>query len=278
MNQAADEAGRFYAKAANKREQAERCCSEPTTALAAGYQAEALDSAPDEAVNTSFGCGNPLAFSEVKEGQTVLDLGCGAGLDLILAAERVGSAGHVIGVDGSHEMLRLAEKHIALAETADVIDLRHGLLEALPVEDHSVDWVISNCVVNLSGDKPKVFSEIQRVLKPGGHVVIADLVAEELPEWVHAHSDLYSACVSGAVSEGDYLELASRAGLVNGSVMGRLEYDEPMIRALINDALPVALHEIAARLDMTEDQLLTMAAADLAGKLRSVRFHFAKPV
>ena len=275
-NRATEDAGKFYADAAKARAGRASCCAGPTsagaaTALASGYRQEALSQAPEEAVSASFGCGDPIAFADIEPGQTVLDLGCGAGLDLILAAEKVGAEGKVIGVDASDEMLPLARANVERAGMLERVDLRLGAIEDLPVEDHSVDRVISNCVVNLSTDKPSVFREIRRVLRPGGSAVIADLVADNLPEWVTAHRDLYSACVAGAVSEKNYLELAREAGFNDVCVIARLNYDAAMIRGLIAEALPVAVDEIARQLSMNQEELLDMAAADLAGCVSSIK-------
>ena len=165
--------GQFYAKAEND--------AGAATALKTGYQQATLSEAPGEAVSASFGCGDPIAFADIQPGHTVLDLGCGAGLDLILAAQRVGPAGNVIGVDASEDMLRLAQANLERAGVLERVELRPGVIEALPVEDRAVDRVISNCVVNLSPEKPRVFREIHRVLKPGGSAVIADLVADDMP-------------------------------------------------------------------------------------------------
>ena len=274
---ATTESGLFYAKAAKERTQRSSTCCSASPAMAAGYEQESLDQVPREAVESSFGCGDPVAFASVQPGQTVLDLGCGAGLDLILAAEKVGSTGMVIGVDASEEMLALAESNAERAGISDCVDLRPGQIEELPVDDRSVDWVISNCVVNLSTDKSKVFQEIRRVLKPGASAMISDLVAEDLPEWVNAHSDLYSACVSGAVSERRYLELAGEAGFTDSSVMARMHYDASLVRGLLSEALPVDIDAVAQRLGMNREDLLAMAASDLAGRITSVRFCFTAP-
>jgi SAM-dependent methyltransferase len=272
---AATDAGRFYAKAAKERAGRTSCCGSVAPTLAAGYEQEGLDQAPQEAVEASFGCGDPVAFADVQPGQTVLDLGCGAGLDLIIAAGKVGTTGKIIGVDASEDMLPLAQANIERAGVGAQVELRQGMIEELPVESHSVDWVISNCVVNLSTDKPQVFREIRRVLKPGGSAVIADLVAENLPDWVSAHTDLYSACVSGAVSEQRYLELAREAGFEEAKVTARMDYDESMVRGVISDALPIDIDEIAGRLAMSREDFLDMACRDLAGSLSSVRFSFS---
>lgn len=155
----------------------------------ADYSEEDVSHLPKDIAEHSFGCGNPLAFSKVEPGQVVLDLGCGAGLDLLLAAERVGKIGRVIGVDLNEDMLALARKRIGEYQN---IELRKGRIEALPIDSNSVDWVISNCVINLSQDKQKAFNEIARVLKPNGKMIVSDIVAENLPWWVR-HSGVLNA-------------------------------------------------------------------------------------
>lgn len=275
----AREAADFYARAAQARTGGSCCptAAAPTTALAASYDPDALASLPGEAVAASFGCGDPLAFANVAEGDTVLDLGCGAGIDLLLAAEKVGATGRVIGVDVSEDMLARAKANIDRAGVADCVSVRQGVIENLPVDDASADWIISNCVVNLSPDKPKVFSEIVRTLKPGGRILIADLVADDLPDWVHAHADLYSACVSGAISERRYIDIAEAAGLVNVDIIARMTYDESLVEGLLTSSLPLALDEIAAALKMERSALVAMAARDLAGRITSIKLRAEKP-
>lgn len=274
-----EEAGAFYAEAAKRRRPSPGCCGPtPDVALAAGYDARTLSSAPEEAVTASFGCGDPVSFSRIQPGQSVLDLGCGAGLDLIFAAEKTGPDGHVIGIDASSDMLALATANVERAGFSDRVELRQGVIEDLPVEDKSIDWVVSNCVVNLSPDKPEVFREIHRVLKPGGSAIIADLVADDLPDWVTTHSDLYSACISGAVSEQTYLKLAGETGLTAHGVLARMKYDEAMVRHLVADALPVSLEEIAAQLSMPSEALLDMAGKDLADRITSIKVQFDRSV
>jgi len=151
----------------------ETCCS--TKEKDIGYSEDELNNLLADSTITSFGCGNPLAYSEVREGDIVLDLGPGAGLDLLIAARKVGPSGQVIGVDMTEEMISKAEKNIKAAGVKNVV-VRKGLIEDLPVKSSSVDWVISNCVINLSPEKEKVFSEINRVLKPGGRMVVSDMV------------------------------------------------------------------------------------------------------
>lgn len=263
-------AAAFYGNAAKARASAS-CCAVAAPALAPDYARDDLAAAPAEAVAASFGCGDPLAFADVKRGQTVLDLGCGAGLDLIIAAGRVGPEGRVIGVDASADMLRLAAKNIGKAGIAERVTLREGAIEALPVENASVDWIISNCVVNLSPDKAKVFREIRRALKPGGKALISDLVADDLPGWTFAHRDLYSACIAGALSEHEYVALAADAGLANAKIIDRITYDAGMVRAMLADALPVAVDVIAERLNLSREAFIDMAGNELSGRIASIK-------
>lgn len=201
------------------------------------YRAEDLANIPQDLMESSFGCGNPLAFSAIEKGATVLDLGCGAGMDLLLAAERVGPHGRVIGVDMTDEMIARARENVARAGHAN-IEVRKGLIEALPLASSSVDWVISNCVINLSPEKDRAFAEIARVLKPGGTMVISDTVATNLPKWVKRSSFLYCNCVSGAISEEAYLEGLRKAGLVDTEVKERLFYSPSQLVAAVEAMLP----------------------------------------
>ena len=242
------------------------CCSEPrqkgTAVQSAGYQASQLEALPADAVENSFGCGNPTAFSELRPGETVLDLGCGAGIDLLLAAEKVGAEGRVIGVDMTEEMLARARRNIAAAGY-DNVEVRQGYIEDLPVETGTVDLVISNCVVNLSPDKPRVFAEIARVMAPGGRLRISDLVAEALPDWVREDADLYSSCIAGAVSEQEYLEGLRAAGLEEVGIDERLVYDVVQLRELLGS-------ELVDGANGRKDDLLQKAARELDGKVASV--------
>jgi len=202
----------------------------------AGYTNAELAALPPEAVMNSFGCGNPLAFSGVRPGQTVLDLGAGAGIDLLLAARKVGSEGKAIGVDMTDEMISKARHNIAASGMKNV-EIRKGLIEELPVENNSVDWVISNCVINLSPEKDRVFKEIARVLKPGGAMLVSDVVATDLPEIFKADQGMYSACLAGAISEAEYLAGLARAGLTGAVVQERLVYDASQLQAFIGSEL-----------------------------------------
>ena len=170
----------------------------------AGYSDEQLADIPSDAVVNSFGCGNPVALAGLREGDTVLDLGSGAGIDLLLAARLVGPQGRVIGVDMTDEMIAKAREN-AEAAGLDNIEVRKGIIEELPVDDSSVDWVISNCVINLSPEKSRVFAEIARVLRPRGRMLVSDMMARDLPEELLALPDAYSSCVAGAIDEDEYL-------------------------------------------------------------------------
>lgn len=179
-----------------------------------GYSAEEAASVP-EGANLGLGCGNPSAIAAMQPGETVLDLGSGAGFDAFLAADKVGNSGLVIGVDMTPEMVRKARENAAKSNTSNV-SFRLGEIEHLPVADESVDVVISNCVINLSPDKPAVFKEALRVLKPGGRVAISDVVATaELPEEMLGDLELYSCCVSGASTVDALKAMLEGAGFVD---------------------------------------------------------------
>ncbi len=194
------------------------CCgAAPDAALGLGYEASDVESAPDGA-NLGLGCGNPQAIAALRPGEDVLDLGSGGGFDCFLAARQVGPSGHVVGVDMTPEMITRA-RAAALKVDARNVEFRLGEIEHLPVADASVDVVISNCVVNLSPDKPAVFREVFRVLRPGGRIALSDVVATaplppELADAVAAHT----SCVGGAAEIDDLLGWLREAGFVDISV------------------------------------------------------------
>jgi arsenite methyltransferase len=172
------------------------------------------DALPQDIVNTSLGCGTPLEIARVQPGETVLDLGSGGGLDCLYAAQRVGASGRVIGVVMTPDMLTLARAN-AHKVGATNVEFRQGELENLPVDDNSVDVIISNCVVNLAPDKERVFREAFRVLKPGGRVAISDMVTRvPMPEIMRSNMVSWAACVSGAIKEKEYAEKIRVAGFV----------------------------------------------------------------
>ncbi len=200
----------------------------------AGYTDDHVSQLPDAAVENSFGCGNPLAFSEVEAGQTVLDLGSGAGIDLLIAASKVGKTGRVIGVDMTDAMLDKARANIEEAGLSDIVEVRQGIIEKLPVEDNSVDWIISNCVVNLSPEKDRVFAEIARVLKPGGRMLISDIVADHIPESIRDIPRVHDTCLAGAISEKAFVEGLESAGLEAVEVRSRIRYDANQVGSILN--------------------------------------------
>jgi len=189
-----------------------------------GYTAEQKAAVP-EGSNLGLGCGSPLSYAHARAGETVLDLGSGAGIDCFLAAREVGPSGHVIGVDMTPAMIERARANAAKGDYPNV-EFRLGEIEHLPIADASVDLIISNCVVNLSPDKPQVFREALRVLKPGGRMLVSDLVlTRPLSPALQQDVDLYVGCVAGASLREDYLDAMRRAGFVDVDVVGEGRYE-----------------------------------------------------
>jgi SAM-dependent methyltransferase len=207
------------------------CCGDtsawPSTEMATDYSkqigySEAEMSSVPEGANLGLGCGNPVALASLKEGEVVLDLGSGPGFDCFLAAARVGKSGSVIGVDMTPEMLLKARENKAKGEYENV-EFRLGEIENLPVADSSVDVIISNCVINLSPHKDRVFKEAYRVLKPGGRLMVSDIVLlAELPENVKASVAAYVGCVAGASKKQEYLDAISSAGFKDVKIVGEI--------------------------------------------------------
>ena len=188
-----------------------------------GYRDEELDSVP-EGANLGLGCGNPTALASLKEGETVLDLGSGAGFDCFLAANKVGQKGKVIGVDMTSEMIDKARENARKSGYPNV-EFRLGEIENLPVADSSVDAIISNCVINLSPDKGRVFKEAYRALKPGGRVMVSDIVLlQELPESIKNSVEAYVGCVAGASRKEDYLATVAAAGFQEVEVVSEVSF------------------------------------------------------
>ncbi|MFH0943221.1 MAG: arsenite methyltransferase [Candidatus Beckwithbacteria bacterium] len=179
-----------------------------------GYSQDEINQTPSGS-NLGLGCGNPVAIASLKEGEVVLDLGSGAGFDAFLASPRVGKTGKVIGVDMTDEMLEKARENAKKSNYTNV-EFRKGDIENLPVDDNSVDVIISNCVINLAPDKEKVFKEAYRVLKKGGRLMISDVVlTKPLPEELKNDEELLVGCVSGAILKQDYLDKLKKTGFVN---------------------------------------------------------------
>ena len=223
------------------------CCGAgPAAAEAVGGFSEQLyrdgetDGLPEEAVLASLGCGNPLAVADLHEGERVLDLGSGGGIDVLLSARRVGPTGFAYGVDMTDEMLTLARANAARAGTEN-IEFVKGEIEALPLPDQAVDVVISNCVINLSTDKPAVLAEMFRVLIPGGRIGITDVVAEDhLSAADRAAAGSYVGCIAGAVSRTEYLDGLAAAGFADASVTFTNEAAPGMHSAIIRAVKPAA--------------------------------------
>ena len=189
-----------------------------------GYTEEELRNVPETA-NMGLGCGNPTALASLKVGETVLDLGSGGGIDVFLAAKKVGPKGKVIGVDMSEAMLERAASNAAKNGYKNV-EFRLGEIEKLPVSDGAVDVIISNCVINLSTDKNQVFREAYRVLRPGGRLMVSDLVTEgEIPEKVRRSFDAWAACIGGALEKQEYLQTIKNAGFEEARIVSEASYD-----------------------------------------------------
>ena len=229
------------------------CCGEPGFIAEIGKKigyAESDLSAVPEGANLGLGCGNPIALASLKEGETVLDLGSGAGFDCFLAADRVGNTGKVIGVDMTAEMIDRAREN-ARKDKVENVEFRLGDIEHLPVEDGSVDVIISNCVINLAPDKGRVFSEAFRVLKPGGRLMVSDIVlTKPLPDFVKSSVAAYIGCVAGAALKEDYLGAMKQAGFENVTVQSEAPFPvdcvttDPMLAALA-ESLNLSMEALA---------------------------------
>ena len=206
------------------------CCSSSScgappqyVAWKVGYSPDDIESVPEDSVS-GLGCGNPVALASLKEGETVLDLGSGGGMDAFLASKKVGPTGKVVGVDMTPEMVERAEA-TALRHGYTNVEFRLGEIESLPLEDETVDVIISNCVVNLAPDKLKVFQEAYRVLKPNGRLLVSDLVTQgTLPEDVRSSFDAWAGCIAGALEKSDCLDKIAGAGFANVKVVSQKPY------------------------------------------------------
>jgi SAM-dependent methyltransferase len=199
------------------------CCgpSRDSWAKEVGYTLQELEKLPDQALSAAAGCGNPTALASLQEGEVVLDLGSGGGIDVILASKKIGASGIAIGVDMTDEMIELSRRN-ALEAGATNTEFRKGDIESLPVEDESVDVVISNCVINLAPDKDKVFNEVYRVLKPGGRFLVSDIVTVgDLPDEVKNDLDKWAECVGGAIDGTTYIGKLRKAGFKDVKELSR---------------------------------------------------------
>jgi arsenite methyltransferase len=225
------------------------------------YSALERDELPDAAVLASLGCGNPTAVADLHPGERVLDLGSGGGIDVLLSAKRVGPTGRAIGLDMTDEMLALAQRNAADAG-ADNVEFLKGQIEAIPLSAASVDVVISNCVINLAADKPSVFREIARVLRPGGRIGISDIVAEDaLTPEQRAERGSYVGCIAGALSFSEYSAGLREVGLTDVSVTSTHLVTDGMHSAIIKASKPTAVASSAG----PEPELLPMTASGCCG-------------
>jgi len=230
-----------------------------------GYDTADLDAIPDEA-NLGVGCGNPTAIASLRAGEVVVDLGAGAGIDALIAARKVGPEGRVIGVDMTPDMLERARANAVKMGVARTVEFREGLIENMPVVSNSADVVISNCVINLSPDKPQVFREIFRILKPGGRIAISDIcLSAPLPADLAHLAGAYVACIAGAALEDDYVTAIRAAGFAEVEVTSKPAGD--LVEVLVNDStLRPAIQAIGV------DRV-----RDAAASVRSVSVQAKKP-
>ena len=240
MTDAIHEAVReHYAAAAVRATTTGSCCAADGSGIGSAlYTALERDELPDAAVMASLGCGNPTAVAELRDGERVLDLGSGGGIDVLLSARRVGPTGRVFGLDMTDEMLALAQRNVAEARVANV-ELLKGYIEAIPLPAESVDVVISNCVINLAADKPAVFREIARVLRPGGRMGVTDIVAEDrLSAAERAERGSYTGCLAGALSMAEFRAGLAAAGLGDVSITPTHSVADGMVSAIVRATKP----------------------------------------
>ena len=229
-----------------------------------GYSQNDMHSVP-EGANLGLGCGNPLAFASLKEGDTVVDLGSGAGFDCFLAAQRVGDKGRVIGVDMTPEMVAKAQAN-ALKGNYTNVEFRLGEIENLPIIDNSVDVIISNCVINLSPAKQQVFAETFRALKPGGRLLVSDIVLlKKLPEFIKESVEAYVGCVAGASLKEEYIQTIKAAGYQNIEIQEETRFptegimQDPMVQSFLE------------RAQISQDQIENIAASVVSVKISATK-------
>jgi len=199
-----------------------------------GYDSKELKSIPEEA-NLGLGCGNPLAFASIKEGNTVIDLGSGGGIDCFIASQKVGPGGKVIGIDMTSEMINKAREN-ALKGNYNNVEFIQGEIEELPLDNNTADIITSNCVINLSNEKQKVFNEAFRVLKPGGKIIVSDIIlTSKLPQKIIDSIDAYVGCIAGAVLKDEYLNYIEKAGFSNLEIKGESKLSAEYIKGFADE-------------------------------------------
>jgi ubiquinone/menaquinone biosynthesis C-methylase UbiE len=249
-----------YAEVAKKK----GCCCSPISEDI-GYSKNELESVPADA-NMGLGCGNPVALASLKEGETVIDLGSGGGLDCFLAAQKVGPSGRIIGVDMTPEMIDKARRNARKSKQKNV-EFRLGEIENLPVADNTADIIISNCVINLSPDKHRVFNEAYRTLKPGGRLMISDIVLlKDLPKTVRDSAEAYVGCLAGAVLKHEYIASIEKAGFKDVQTVEETHFP---IEYITSDSTVKKI--------MKEKKLQRKAVENLADAVASVKVSAIKP-
>ena len=229
------------------------CCSKDVDEIAASklYPLSELSTLPEEVTGLSMGCGDPITLASLQPGQTVLDLGSGGGIDCFMAAKKVGETGHVIGVDMTAEMLEKARANQTRLGF-NTVDFRLGEIEHLPVADKSVDVIISNCVINLSPDKPQVFREAFRVLKSGGRLAVSDIVTDgPLPQEVKDSMSAWAGCVAGALDLKEYIDALKAAGFTNVELTP-VYFDQQTVDEYVKEIAPEAGSKRGKRLVMSD--------------------------
>jgi len=244
------------------------CCGSGDTAQEIskriGYSEEEIKMAP-EGANLGLGCGNPVAIASLKEGEIVLDLGSGAGFDCFLAAQKVGEKGRVIGVDMTPEMVESARKN-ALKGGYKNVEFRLGEIENLPAADNFVDAIISNCVINLSPEKDRVFKEAFRVLKPGGRMIISDIVLlAELPEVIKNSIEAYLGCIAGAIKKDEYLRIIKSAGFQKVKILEETSYSIDLLK---DDS---ALEMMIGKMNISSEELIDAFKSVISIKVYGVK-------
>ena len=232
-----------YAALATTAAQGATCCTpaEQTSFGASLYASDDIDAIPEAAALASLGCGNPTAVADLHEGEVVLDLGSGGGIDVILSARRVGPNGKAYGLDMTDEMLDLARRNAADASVANV-EFVKGRIESIPLPDSEVDVVISNCVINLSTDKAAVLREVARVLRPDGRLAVTDVIADpEMDEETRSDVAQWTGCIAGALTADEYAELLQRAGLADVEITETHRVHEHASSAIIRARKPGSL-------------------------------------
>ena len=239
------------------------CCGSSDDPITKGLYSEAESAViPLEALAASAGCANPVALADINPGEVVLDLGSGGGIDVLLSAKRVGPSGRVYGIDMTDEMLELARRNQVKAGV-DNVEFIKGEIENIPLPDSSVDVVISNCVINLSVDKPQVLREAFRVLKPGGRFAVADIVlTRQIPEPLKNHFALWTGCISGALLIDDYKRYLAEAGFVDIDIEIFRTYSASDVEGFVPDDL---------RAELSEEQIAELAASFVSAFVRAAK-------